>query len=107
MAGISRFLGGYPIQFDNTGGLELGRNVARETRKFYKKHSGETSGKSIFFNSPSMKRSAQKKFRKIIGVVFIYFVLYVIRRGMNSNIPNLLSIDYEIPRLRYIQFYYG
>ena len=41
MAGISRVLGGYHIQSDNTAGLELGRNVARETWKFYKKHIGE------------------------------------------------------------------
>ncbi|HAD98546.1 MAG TPA: haloperoxidase [Cryomorphaceae bacterium] len=41
MAGISRVLGGYHIQSDNTAGLELGRNVAREDWKFYKKHLGE------------------------------------------------------------------
>jgi len=41
MAGISRVLGGYHIQSDNTAGLELGRNVARENWKFYKKHIGE------------------------------------------------------------------
>jgi hypothetical protein len=41
MAGISRVLGGYHIQADNIAGLELGRNVAKETWKFYKKHIGE------------------------------------------------------------------
>lgn len=41
MAGISRVLGGYHIQSDNTAGLELGRNVAKETWTFYKKHIGE------------------------------------------------------------------
>ena len=41
MAGISRVLGGYHIQADNVEGLELGRNVAREVWKFYKKHTGE------------------------------------------------------------------
>lgn len=41
MAGISRVLGGYHIQSDNVAGLELGRNVAREAWKFYKKHVGE------------------------------------------------------------------
>ena len=41
MAGISRVLGGYHIQSDNIAGLELGRNVAREAWKFYKKHVGE------------------------------------------------------------------
>ncbi len=41
MAGISRVLGGYHIQSDNIAGLELGRNVAKETWKFYKKHIGE------------------------------------------------------------------
>jgi len=41
MAGISRVLGGYHIQADNVAGLELGRNVAKETWKFYKKHLGE------------------------------------------------------------------
>lgn len=51
MAGISRVLGGYHIQSDNIAGLELGRNVAREAWKFYKKHLGQTrpewqSGKS-------------------------------------------------------------
>ncbi len=43
MAGISRVLGGYHIQADNVAGLELGRDVAREVWKFYKKHIGETS----------------------------------------------------------------
>ena len=41
MAGISRVLGGYHIQSDNIAGLELGRNVAHEDWKFYKKHIGE------------------------------------------------------------------
>lgn len=41
MAGISRVLGGYHIQSDNLAGLELGRNVAKEVWKFYKKHVGE------------------------------------------------------------------
>lgn len=41
MAGISRVLGGYHIQADNVAGLELGRNVAKEAWKFYKKHIGE------------------------------------------------------------------
>lgn len=41
MAGISRVLGGYHIQSDNIAGLELGRNVAKEAWKFYKKHLGE------------------------------------------------------------------
>ncbi|WP_339623320.1 vanadium-dependent haloperoxidase [uncultured Winogradskyella sp.] len=41
MAGISRVLGGYHIQSDNIAGLELGRNVAKEVLKFYKKHIGE------------------------------------------------------------------
>ena len=41
MAGISRVLGGYHIQADNVAGLELGRNVAKETWKFYKHHIGE------------------------------------------------------------------
>ena len=41
MAGISRVLGGYHIQADNLAGLELGRNVAKEAWKFYKKHVGE------------------------------------------------------------------
>lgn len=40
LAGISRVLGGYHIQSDNMGGLELGRNVAHETWKFYNKHVG-------------------------------------------------------------------
>ncbi|WP_245583426.1 vanadium-dependent haloperoxidase [Salinimicrobium terrae] len=42
MAGYSRVLGGYHIQADNIAGLELGRNVAHETWKFYKKHLGES-----------------------------------------------------------------
>jgi hypothetical protein len=41
MAGQSRVLGGYHIQSDNIAGLELGRDVAREAFKFYKKHVGE------------------------------------------------------------------
>lgn len=41
MAGFSRVLGGYHIQADNVAGLELGRNVAHEVWKFYKKHLGE------------------------------------------------------------------
>jgi len=41
MAGISRVLGGYHIQADNIAGLELGRDVAHEAWKFYKKHVGE------------------------------------------------------------------
>lgn len=41
MAGISRVMGGYHIQADNVAGLELGRNVAQEAWKFYKKHMGE------------------------------------------------------------------
>ncbi len=41
MAGISRVLGGYHIQADNVAGLELGRDVAKEVWKFYKKHVGE------------------------------------------------------------------
>lgn len=41
MAGVSRVLGGYHIQADNVAGLELGRNVAHEAWKFYKKHVGE------------------------------------------------------------------
>lgn len=41
MAGISRVLGGYHIQADNVAGLQLGRDVAKEVWKFYKKHIGE------------------------------------------------------------------
>ncbi len=41
MAGQSRVLGGYHIQADNVAGLKLGRDVAAETFKFYKKHLGE------------------------------------------------------------------
>jgi len=41
MAGISRVLGGYHIQADNVAGLKLGRDIAKETWKFYKKHIGE------------------------------------------------------------------
>ncbi|PIB27361.1 haloperoxidase [Maribacter sp. 4U21] len=40
MAGMSRVMGGYHIQADNVAGLELGRNVATETWKFYNKHLG-------------------------------------------------------------------
>ncbi len=40
MAGISRVLGGYHIQADNVAGLQLGRDVAHEVWKFYKKHVG-------------------------------------------------------------------
>ncbi|MEZ4810007.1 MAG: vanadium-dependent haloperoxidase [Allomuricauda sp.] len=42
MAGISRVLGGYHIQSDNIAGLELGRDVAHEAWKFYRKHIGES-----------------------------------------------------------------
>jgi len=41
MAGISRVMGGYHIQADNVAGLKLGRDVAHEVWKFYKKHVGE------------------------------------------------------------------
>ncbi len=41
MAGLSRVLGGYHIQSENIEGLRLGRNVAHEVWKFYKKHIGE------------------------------------------------------------------
>lgn len=41
MAGISRVWGGYHIQSDNVAGLKLGRDVANEVWKFYKKHIGE------------------------------------------------------------------
>ena len=41
LAGISRVLGGYHIQADNVAGLKLGRDVAHEAWKFYKKHVGE------------------------------------------------------------------
>jgi hypothetical protein len=41
MAGWSRVMGGYHIQADNVAGLDLGRDVANETWKFYKKHLGE------------------------------------------------------------------
>lgn len=41
MAGMSRVMGGYHIQADNVAGLELGRNVAAETWKFYNKHLGK------------------------------------------------------------------
>lgn len=41
MAGFSRVLGGYHIQADNVAGLELGREVARENWKFYRKHLAE------------------------------------------------------------------
>ena len=45
MAGISRVMGGYHIQADNVAGLELGRDVAHEAWKFYKKHIGEELSK--------------------------------------------------------------
>ncbi|MFS4466778.1 vanadium-dependent haloperoxidase [Maribacter sp. 2210JD10-5] len=41
MAGISRVMGGYHIQSDNIAGLELGRDVAAESWKFYNKHLGK------------------------------------------------------------------
>lgn len=41
MAGMSRVMGGYHIQADNVAGLKLGRDVANEVWKFYKKHVGE------------------------------------------------------------------
>lgn len=41
MAGISRVWGGYHIQADNVAGLKLGRDVAQEVWKFYKRHIGE------------------------------------------------------------------
>jgi len=41
MAGQSRVLGGYHIQADNVAGLKLGRDVAAEAFRFYKKHLGE------------------------------------------------------------------
>lgn len=41
MAGISRVLGGYHIQSENTAGLELGRKVAREVYRKYQYHVGE------------------------------------------------------------------
>ncbi len=40
MAGISRVMGGYHIQSDNIAGLQLGRDVASETWKFYNRHLG-------------------------------------------------------------------
>lgn len=40
MAGISRVMGGYHIQADNVAGLQLGRDVASETWKFYNRHLG-------------------------------------------------------------------
>lgn len=43
MAGISRVMGGYHIQADNIAGLELGRDVAQEAWKFYRKHVGEAT----------------------------------------------------------------
>lgn len=42
MAGISRVMGGYHIQADNVAGLQLGRDVAIETWKFYNKHLGNS-----------------------------------------------------------------
>lgn len=47
MAGYSRVLGGYHIQADNIAGLELGRNVAHEVWKFYKKHIGEGGDEAL------------------------------------------------------------
>lgn len=45
MAGISRVLGGYHIQSDNVAGLQLGRDVAHEVYRFYKRHvNGEMEG---------------------------------------------------------------
>jgi hypothetical protein len=41
MAGISRVLGGYHIQIDNTEGLELGRKIANNVFGKYKKLIGE------------------------------------------------------------------
>lgn len=41
MAGMSRVMGGYHIQADNVAGLQLGRDVAHEVWKFYKKHIGK------------------------------------------------------------------
>ena len=43
MAGISRVYGGYHIQADNVAGLQLGRDVAHESWKFYLKHIGAKS----------------------------------------------------------------
>ena len=40
MAGISRVMGGYHIQSDNIAGLQLGRDVASATWKFYNRHLG-------------------------------------------------------------------
>lgn len=50
MAGQSRVLGGYHIQADNVAGLEMGRKVAQEAFKFYKKHLGETAETSDYTN---------------------------------------------------------
>ena len=41
MAGMSRVMGGYHIQADNVAGLQLGRDVAKETWKFYNQHLGK------------------------------------------------------------------
>lgn len=41
MAGLSRVLGGYHIQSDNTEGLNLGRNVANAVWKKYRYYTGE------------------------------------------------------------------
>ncbi len=41
MAGISRVLGGYHVQADNTAGLELGRNVANVVWDWYNMHVGK------------------------------------------------------------------
>ena len=45
MAGISRVMGGYHIQSDNTEGLKLGRNVAHAEWKFYNDHIGNKTNK--------------------------------------------------------------
>lgn len=36
MAGLSRVMGGYHIQADNTAGLKLGRSVAKATWATYR-----------------------------------------------------------------------
>jgi PAP2 superfamily len=41
MAGLSRVLGGYHIQADNTAGLKLGRQVASAAWKKYRQYTGE------------------------------------------------------------------
>ena len=45
MAGISRVMGGYHIQSDNTEGLKLGRSVAHAEWKFYNDHIGNKTNK--------------------------------------------------------------